>query len=141
MHPRASNRGDVRAAVLAVLALLAVLLSMATMHASMVNEPGAGAHVQASASSGMAMPAAAVSQVAAAAGSDHAMRDMNLADCLLLGMVCFLTAVAVLLGAVIIGRLRALLRPRAADRFLLATLGRLRPFDPPSLEALSISRT
>jgi hypothetical protein len=66
---------------------------------------------------------------------------MNLADCLLLGMVCFLTAVAVLLVAVVIGRLRSLLRPRAAAHALLTAVGRLRPPEPPSLLVLSISRT
>jgi len=132
--------------LLAIVVLAALLLSMAAMHASMVNGHRSGGHLPATASQVMAMPAAAASQADAGATTSHAMGDMNLADCLLLGMVCFLTAAAVLLIAVVIGRLRSLLRPRAAALSLLAhslraAAGRLRLPETPSLLVLSISRT
>lgn len=144
MHSSAVSRGGVRAALLAIVVLAALLLSMAAMHASMVNGHRSGGHLPATASQVMAMPAA--SQADAGATTSHAMGDMNLADCLLLGMVCFLTAAAVLLIAVVIGRLRSLLRPRAAALSLLAhslraAAGRLRLPETPSLLVLSISRT
>lgn len=137
-----STRG-VRVVLFAVVALASVLLSMAAMHASMIQAPGAErmSHASASASSVMAEPGAMGSVAAATPSSDHAMGDMNLADCLLLGMVCFLTAAAVLLLALVIGVLRSLLRPRALAQSLLVVLGRLRPPEPPSLFVLSISRT
>jgi hypothetical protein len=141
MSPSVLSSGGIRVALLAVVALAALLLSMAAMHASMVHERGAGGDMHSVTSSVTAMPTASADQADAGASSNHAMGDMNLADCLLLGMVCFLTAVAVLLVAVVIGRLRALLRPRDAAHVLLTTLGRLRPPEPPSLFVLSISRT
>lgn len=114
---------------------------MAAMHASMVAGHGSSGHAHASDSAALVMPATITGTADHGASSDHAMGDMNLADCLLLGMVCFLTAVAVLLLAVVIGNLRSLLRPRALAQSLLAPLGRLRPPRPPSLLVLSISRT
>lgn len=141
MRSSAGGRRGARAALLAVVALAALLLSMAAMHASMVNGHNSSQHLHASASPVMAMPAAMTTQVDAGASSDHAMGDMNLADCLLLGMVCFLTAAAVLLIAVAIGRLRVMLRPRAAAQAFLTAACRLRPPEPPSLLVLSISRT
>lgn len=141
MRSSAVDRRGVRAALLAVVALAALLLSMAAMHASMVNGHDSSEQLHASTSAVMAMPAATASQGDTGASSDHAMGDMNLADCLLLGMVCLLTAAAVLLVAVLLGRLRVLLRPRAAAQLLVTVAGRLRPPEPPSLLVLSISRT
>ena len=60
-------------------------------------------------------------------------------DCLLFGMVCFLMAVAVLLLAVLVVRLRSLLRSHALQ-LLVEIRGRLQPPRPPSLLELSISR-
>lgn len=128
-------------ALLAVVALAAVFLSMAAMHASMVAGHGPSGHDHPAIPTTMAMPAAAASPADSGTSSDHALGDMNLADCLLLGMVCFLSAVAVLLLAVVIGNLRSLLRPRALAQSLLAPLGPFRPPRPPSLFVLSISRT
>jgi hypothetical protein len=141
MRSSAGGRRGARAALLAVVALAALLLSMAAMHASMVNGHDPRQHGHASVSTVTAMPAAMATLVDAGASSDHAMGDMNLADCVLLGMVCFLTAAAMLLVAVVIGRLRVMLRPRAAAHAFLTVAGRLRPPEPPSLLVLSISRT
>ena len=130
-----------RWALLAVVALAALLLSMAAMHASMVGDHGSGGQGHGSSMSAASTPPAMASQVDGGDSKARAMGDMHLADRLLLCMVCFLTAVAVLLLAVVIGHLRSLLRPRAAARSLAVILRRLRPPTPPSLLALSISRT
>lgn len=141
MAGTATHERGVRIALLAVVALAAVLLSMAAMHASMVAGHGSDGHAHALDATSMAMPAAMAGTADSAPSSSHTMGDMNLADCLLLGMVCFLTAVAVLLLTVVVGNLRSLLRPRALAQSLLAPIGRLRPPRPPSLLVLSISRT
>jgi hypothetical protein len=129
---------SLQVALLAVVTLAALLLSMAAMHASMVEGHRAGGHALVGLEK---MPAAMAAQVDDRGSSDHAMGDMNVADCLLVGMVCFLSAVAVLLLAFVVGRLRTLLRPRAAAQSLLGAVGRLRPPEPPSLLVLSICRT
>lgn len=134
-----SERG-VRVALLALVALSALLLSIAAMHASMVQQHHAAALGSTATTSAMPMGAAAA-QMVDDPSSDHAMSGMNLADCLILGMVCFLTAVAVLLFGLLVGRVRRLLRPRAAAHSLTHVLNQLRPPEPPSLLTLSISRT
>lgn len=129
-----------RAVILAVVALSAVLLGVAAMHASTVQHDPAGAPQQATMT--VPMTTAAVGErMDAGASSDRAMGDMNLADCLILGMLCFLTAAALIVWSLLIARLRGLLRPRAAARSLGRALRGLRPPEPPSLLALSISRT
>lgn len=146
MHSSAVSRAGIRAVLLAIVVVAALLLSMAAMHASMLDAHRSGGHMQATGAQVMAMPAAAVTQAGVGASAGHAMGNMNLADCLLLGMVCFLTAAAVLLLTVVIRRLRSLLRPCDATYLQLAhslrtAAGRLRPPEPPSLLVLSISRT
>ena len=129
-----------RSLLLAALAVGAILLGIAGMHASMAGAHHGGSHIGAS----MGMPEVSAPSAAPAedlmAGS-HGMGDMNGMDCLLLGLMCFVAAVAVVTLLVRITRLRAVLRPRAAAQSLRATLARLRPPVPPSLHALSISRT
>jgi hypothetical protein len=137
----AATRRPVRIALLAVVALAAVLLSMAAMHASMVDGHQATGHSTSTLSIDESMQAAMASPIADGPSSDHVMGDMSLTDCLLLGMVCFLMSVALLLLAVALGRLRSVLRPRALAQASVAVLSRLRPPDPPSLLVLSISRT
>jgi len=141
MAGRTVDARGARLALLAVVALGALLLGLAAMHASMVPGHSPTGHSPASASADVPMPAAMATHIEAVASSGHAMSDMNLADCLLLGMVCLLTVAAVLLVAVVIGRLRVLLRPRAAAHSALTAAGRFRPPAPPSLLVLSISRT
>lgn len=127
-------------ALLAIVALSALLLSIVAMHASMAqaHDMATSERTTSAAATQMTLPASAMD---ASPGSHHAMGDMNLADCLLLGMICFLTAVAVLILAVLTGRMRSLLRPRVAAQSPAQTLRRLRPPEPPSLLDLSISRT
>lgn len=129
-----------RLVLLAVLALSSILLSMAAMHASMIEAHDSSSHLSAPATS-MVMPAATAVQVVVGIGSDQGMGDMTMPDCLLLGMLCFLSATAVLLLVLVFARLRSILRPRIFAQSLEAVLGRLRPPEPPSLLVLSISRT
>ena len=126
-----------RRALVAVMALSALLLSLAAMHAAMGSASEQADHVHV-ASMSMA-PAPADSQLGAATNSRTLLGGMSPTDCLLFGMVCFLMAVALLLLPVVFARLRSLLRSRDTQR-LLQVQGRLRPPRPPSLLLLSISR-
>lgn len=128
---------SLRLALVTVLALTALVLSLAVMHAAMVSISDAQSHEHTTA---MSMTAAQADSPAGAAvhpsTPDGGMSPM---DCLLFGMVCFLMAVAVLLLAVLVVRLRSLLRSHALQ-LLVEIRGRLQPPRPPSLLELSISR-
>ncbi len=138
-HERALGR-RLRSLLLAALAVSAILLGIVGMHASMASTGHGVSHV----SDPMGMPeVAALSAVPSGdlmTGS-HGMGDMNGMDCLLLGVMCFLAAIAVVILLVHLTRLRTLLRPRASAQSLRALLAHLPPPVPPSLHALSISRT
>lgn len=136
----ATSARGVRAALLAIIALLALVLGIVAMHASMVQGHNSANFEQTATVAAMQMTVP-TSQMGASPSSHHAMGDMNLADCFLLGMICFLAAIAVLIIAILSGRIRSLLRPRMAEQSLAQTLRWLRPPEPPSLLDLSISRT
>lgn len=135
----AGSRG-VRVALLATIALSALLLSIAAMHASMVRAHGPVGHQHAVSAEASAMASPDV-PMAGTPGSDGPMGDMDLADCLLMGMACLLAAAAVLILGLLTDRMRSVLRPRVSAQALGAVLRRFQPLRPPSLLTLSISRT
>lgn len=126
--------------LLVVVALAAVLLGMSTMHASMAAMPHSAERADTSSAAATEMPAGMAGPADTGGRSDRTMGDMDPADCLLLGMACFFTAVAVLLLAILVGCLGAF-RPRTPARPSPLRLGRLGPPRAPSLLVLSISRT
>lgn len=140
MSAAESRAERLRIALLAVLALCALLLGMAAMHASMVDRL-AGDSTGASAVSVMTMSSSGADPDTGGASADHAMGDMDLLDCLVLGMLCFLAAVAAVILALLLGHEHQRLSPRATADALLQTVHGLASPRPPSLLVLSISRT
>ncbi|MGN6446446.1 hypothetical protein [Amnibacterium sp.] len=130
----------VRAALLAVLVLGALLLGITAMHASMVSD-GAMHGSSQMAATGHDAQASTSATVSAFSGSSPSGGSMDLMDCLLVGMVCFLTAIGIVLLAVALTRLRSVLRSRGLTRAPAISVRALRPPDPPSLLVLSICRT
>lgn len=132
----------------AVLAVAALLMVLAGMHASMVQGSTTGAasmtmpapHGNIAASHGD-IPASLPLVAGATASAPHPAGDMGMLDCLLLGMLCVLAVVALVAAVVLLAMLRRLLRPRVAARSLRSALAHLRVPDPPTPLLLSISRT
>lgn len=133
--------GRLRMALLAALALCALLLGVAAMHASMIDRQAVEVPTGVSASSTMVMTTSGADSTAGGASADHAMGEMNLLDCLVLGMLRFLSAVAVLILALLLGLDHQRLSPRATAGALVQAVRGLSPPRPPSLLVLSISRT
>lgn len=132
-----------RVVLLDAFVLGALLLGMAAMHSSMAGGHPGVSSADASVSDAMTMTTSSAMSAPTATGAsaDHAMSDMNLLDCLVLGMLCFLSAIAVVILTLLLGHDHQQLRPRAtATAFLHAVRG-LSPPRPPSLLVLSISRT
>ena len=131
----------------AVLTLLAMLLVLAGMHASMVDGTAmADGTMTGAAPAGMSAP---VPHHGAVTATPTVVTDafplpsgaMGMLDCLLLGMLCVLAVAALVTGVILLTVLRRLLQLRIAARSLRSALAHLRVPDPPSPLLLSISRT
>lgn len=135
-----SGRSGRRIALVAVLALVAILLGVIGMHATMV-----GVHdVRPRHATAMDEPALMVHAASiqpSAPDAQHPMGGMNDLDCLLFGMLCSIGGVALAMLGVLLRRPAAAARPLALPRGRPIVVSLTRPPRPPSLDLLSISRT